>query len=131
MAEITLIDDDPEYAQWVAETLRSAGHKVLVRNTDEEALRHILEEAPDLLILDVMFPGNPAGGLDLARQVRRRRETRHLPIILLTAVNQVFPMQFSSGDIDGDWMPVQEFLEKPVDKQRLLAAVDRLLETKP
>jgi DNA-binding response OmpR family regulator len=82
---------------------------------------------PDLLILDVMFPENPAGGFDLARQIRKTEEIKNLPVIMLTAVNQEFPMDFSADDIDPDWMPVQDFVEKPVDTGELLGKIERLL----
>jgi len=82
---------------------------------------------PDLLILDVIFPENPAGGFDLARQIRRTPALSDLPVILLTSINQEFPMDFSARDIDEDWMPVQDFLEKPAAPATLLASIDRLL----
>ena len=127
MAKITIIDDDMEYAENLSAILRTDGHKTSILDTAENAVSALVKDRPDLVILDVMFPDNPAAGFDLARQVRRRWEIRDLPIILLTAVNQEFPIDFSAKDIDPEWMPVQDFIEKPVKKEKLLRKVNALL----
>ena len=75
-------------------------------------------------MLDVMFPGNPAGGFDIARETRTRDELKSLPIIMLTGVNQEMPVEFSGDDIDSDWMPVQEFMDKPVNMPILLQKIN-------
>ncbi len=56
-----IIDDNSEFAANLALLLEAEGHIVSARDRD----------APDMLILDVMFPENPAGGFDLARAIRR------------------------------------------------------------
>ena len=129
MATIQIIDDDVEIAENLEAILRNAGHRVGLLYTTENAVDMLVENTPDLLILDVMFPDNPAGGFDLAREIRQTEAIKDLPIILLTSVNQQFPMDFSSGDIDPDWMPVQEFIEKPVTAKRLLNSVTQLLRS--
>lgn len=127
MARIEIIDDDLELAEDLAVILRNAGHQVGVRDGTEGAVRDLVSARPDLLILDVMFPENPAGGFDLAREIRGTPEIGDLPIILLTSINQEFPMDFSTRDIDPEWMPVQDFAEKPVSAKVLLEKVDRFL----
>ena len=49
-----------------------------------------------------------------------------LPILILSAINTKFPMGFGPGDIDKTWMPVQDFLEKPIDFDVLLSKVEKL-----
>ncbi len=127
MAKIMVIDDDLDLAEDLSLILKSAGHQTSTRDDTEGAVAILMEQKPDLLILDVMFPENPAGGFDLAREIRSTPELRDLPVILLTAINQEFPMDFSSNDIDPEWMPVQDFLEKPVAPDVLLQKVDELL----
>jgi DNA-binding response OmpR family regulator len=128
MARITLIDDDVELADNTAALIRQEGHQVTVLNTTENAVRKLIEDMPDFVILDVMFPDNPVAGFDLARQIRRTKAARELPIILLTGLNQQFPMDFSAKDIDPDWMPVQDFVEKPVKIPVLMEKMNRLLK---
>ena len=130
MARITIIDDDIELTDNTAALLRKHGHSVSTLYTTEEAVSKVAADKPDLLILDVMFPDNPAAGFDLARQIRRTKSIKYLPIILLTGVNQEFPMNFSSEDIDPSWMPVQAFLEKPVQLPALLDKMNHLLQSR-
>jgi DNA-binding response OmpR family regulator len=127
MAKIKIVDDDREMAANLAEMLASAGYTASVLTDTQGAVQELLQDKPDLLILDVMFPGNPAAGFDLARAIRQHDSLKGLPIILLTSINEEYPMDFSPGDIDENWMPVQEFLEKPVDIDKLLRRISRLL----
>ena len=128
MARIMIIDDDIQLADNTALLIRQKGHEVTTLYTTGDAVRRITEDQPDLVILDVMFPDNPVAGFDLARQIRRTKAIKDLPIILLTGINQEFPMDFSSKDIDPDWMPVQDFMEKPVKMPALVTKVNRLLK---
>ena len=128
MARIVIIDDDVELAENTALLLRQPGHEVSTLSTTEDAAPRLIEIRPDLLILDVMFPDNPVAGFDLARKIRCTKAIKDLPIILLTGVNQEYPMDFSAKDIDSDWMPVQDFMEKPANIDALLAKVDELLK---
>ncbi len=128
MAHIMIIDDDIELADNTAALIRQQGHAVTVAYTTEAAESKLSEMKPDLLILDVMFPDNPAGGFDLARRIRHTQAFDQLPIVLLTGVNQQFPMDFSDGDIDPDWMPVQAFMEKPVNPDLLFEVVEKMLK---
>lgn len=129
MARFMIIDDDVELTENTAALLRNHGHTVVTVYTTEDAVRRVTENKPDLVILDVMFPDNPVAGFDLARQIRHTKAIKDLPIILLTSVNQEFPMDFSAADIDSDWMPVQDFMEKPVKLPALLEKVNRLLKS--
>lgn len=128
MARITIIDDDLDLAEDVSLILKKAGHEVSIRTDTEGAVEDLTRNRPDLLILDVIFPENPAGGFDLARQIRATGAIKDLPVILLTSINQEFPMDFSARDIDQDWLPVQDFLEKPVEPGVLLATIDELIK---
>lgn len=127
MANIKIIDDDVEMAENLALLLRREGHQVSVRSQTEGAAAELAAEKTELLILDVMFPENPAAGFDLAREIRTNTELHYLPIILLTSINQEYPMDFSGRDIDHEWMPVQEFIEKPVAISELIEKIKGLL----
>ncbi len=127
MERIEIIDDDEEFASNLSIILKNEGYSTNIRNDTEGAVEQLVREKPDLLILDVMFPENPAAGFDLARKIRGTHGIEKLPILLLTSVNQEFPMDFSAGDIDPDWMPVHDFVEKPVNTQELLKKIKKLL----
>ncbi len=125
MGNILIIDDDVDLAEATARVLRAEGHAVAVHLDAETAFEKFKLDRPDLVILDVMFPGNSSGGFDLARKIAK--ETRKVPILMLTAVNSHFQLDFSAGDIDQEWMPVTDFMEKPVDFEVMKKTVRLLL----
>ncbi len=129
MAKIIIVDDDIDLAEMLSGVLRDEGYEVIIVDNEAEAVPILLEEKPDLAILDIMFPENPAGGFDLAREIRKHDEMMGMPIIVLTAVNQEFPMDFSANDADDDWMPVQDFLEKPPEIPILLEKIKGLIKS--
>lgn len=128
MTRVKIVDDDQELANNTADILKSQGYEVSVCLSAKEALDELTNDIPDILILDVMFPDNPSAGFELAREIRNAEPIKQLPIIMLTGVNQHFPVGFSSDDIDPDWMPVQDFLEKPVDAMELIKKIEALLQ---
>lgn len=122
-----ILDDDPILLETLKDALADRGSIILTRDTTDGAVEAILADRPDLLILDVMFPENPAAGFELAREIRTKSPLRRLPIIFLTGINQELPGDISRKDIDGDWFPVQDLLEKPVDLGLLRTRVRELL----
>ncbi|MFZ4396662.1 MAG: response regulator transcription factor [Kiritimatiellia bacterium] len=128
MVKIGIVDDDREYAETMAYILREAGYEVTYTDSIEGLVDKLLVNMPDLLIVDIMFPDNPVAGFDAVRAVRACRETSQIPILMLTAVNQEYPMNFKKGDIDPDWMPIQDFDEKPIAKATLLEKVAALIK---
>jgi DNA-binding response OmpR family regulator len=129
MAYLLVVDDDVDFAGAVATVLRSQGHEVVVENDAEKTIACVTARRPDAIILDVMFPENDTAGFEMARAVRRKFGA--LPVLLLTAVNQHFPLGFSNQDIDPTWLPATEFLEKPIDFKVLVARVEAILATPP
>jgi DNA-binding response OmpR family regulator len=128
MSYLLIVDDDEDFATAVATVLRGRGHEVRMELDLSAAVSCMKERRPDLLLLDVMFPEDSTGGFELARAMRWRYEAlKDVPILMLTAVNTRFPLGFSAKDIDDDWMPVTEFLEKPVDLDVLAERVDTIL----
>jgi two-component system sensor histidine kinase/response regulator len=128
MSYLLIVDDDEDFATAVATVLRGKGHEVRMELDLSAAMRTMTDRRPDLLLLDVMFPEDSTGGFELARSMRWRHPSlKDVPILMLTAVNTRFPLGFSEKDIDDDWMPVTDFLEKPVDLDVLAERVDTIL----
>ena len=128
MAYILIVDDDEDFASTAATVLRKEGYEVETELSPDEAAENMENRVPDLVVLDVMFPEDDSGGFELARFMRRQSEKlKNVPILMLTAINTKFPLGFSTKDIDDDWLPVADFLEKPVDFELLRHKVSMLL----
>ncbi len=129
MAYLLIVDDDEDFASAAAKMLDDAGHETAIVLESGKAVTEMEKRCPDLVILDVMFPENSSAGFELARTIRHYNEKlKDVPILMLTAVNKKFPLGFSSRDIDDNWLPVSDFLEKPVDLDVLRNKVINLLE---
>ena len=81
--KILIADDEPNQLELMAFNLKSSGFICIKARNGEEALELIEEKSPDLVILDWMMPN--MSGIDLCRSLRSRAETKHLPIIILSA----------------------------------------------
>ena len=124
MTKILIVDDDPDMVEASRIVLERDGYSVEHASNVEEGLQKLAEAKPDLLILDVMME-EPDDGLRFARQARRMGNT--LPILMLTSVNRALGIQIGK---DEEMVPVDEFVEKPVDPATLSAKVKELLATR-
>lgn len=131
MAYLLIIDDDKDFAEVAKKVLEAEGHEVSIELDLKRGAESMSQRHPDLVILDVMFPENASGGFEMARTIKHYDASlKGIPVLMLTAVNTRFPLGFSSRDIDDTWLPVEDFLEKPVDFDTMLGKVTRLLEKK-
>jgi DNA-binding response OmpR family regulator len=80
---VLVADDDPDIRSLVALRLEKSGYEVVSARDGEQALATALERVPDLALLDVMMP--KLDGYEVTERLREQDETRHLPVILLTA----------------------------------------------
>lgn len=129
MAYLIIVDDDEEFAGAATLVLRREGHEVASATDSAAALAKMKERAPDLVILDVMFPEDDFAGFDLARAMHGCSNLSRIPILMLTGVNRRFAVDFSTFDIDNSWLPVTDFVNKPVDFGVLTAKITALLAT--
>jgi len=128
MAYLLIVDDDEDFANTAAIVLRKEGHDVQIELDTDDAVKSMENKLPDLVILDVMFPEDASAGFELARFMRHESEKlKDVPILMLTAINTKFPLGFGPKDIDDHWLPVTDFLEKPVDFDVLQHKVTELL----
>jgi len=119
--KILIIDDDIDLVEAMRLTLESAGFLVVDAQDGQKGLEKIDQEKPDLVLLDVMMKTQDEG-FHIAYQIRNDSRTRDLPIIMLTAVGQETGFSFDK-DKDEDFLPVSEFIEKPVNPDVLIEAV--------
>jgi len=98
-------------------------------SSTDNLLEEVEQVAPDLIVLDVIFPEDPQAGFKAARVLSKDENLGQIPILLLSAVNLRSNLAFSisDSDISDDFMPVRAFIDKPVQPNVLLAKVDELL----
>jgi CheY-like chemotaxis protein len=126
---ILIVDDDPDLRLALRLPLESAGYSVSEAESTSAGKAAVKEVDPDLIILDVMMDTTTAGfqfALDLhsADPNSEFKKFQNVPIIMLTAIHSTTPLRFAPDD---DYLPVQTFLEKPVDPDVLLAKVREML----
>ena len=130
--KILLVDDDPDVVELVRITLEANGYQFYRAENGPAGLKMVKEIRPDLIILDVMMDSTTEG-FQVSYQLRSNdpkseyREFSQIPIIMMTGISQKMHMQFSP-DQDGDYLPVDEFLEKPVRVDPLLEKIKKLLK---
>jgi CheY-like chemotaxis protein len=127
--QILVVDDDIDQRLTLRLPLEAAGYQVSEAKNAVEGLEMVKKVKPDLIILDVMMDSATAG-FQLALELHSPdpksayKEFLNTPIIMLTAIHTTTPLRFSP---DEDYLPVQNFLEKPVDPDVLLVKVKELL----
>jgi DNA-binding response OmpR family regulator/DNA-binding CsgD family transcriptional regulator len=114
-ATILVVDDVPTNLGLLFDALTQAGHRVLVAESGESALAQLDHETPDLVLLDYMLPG--MDGMEVCRRIKARPGCGDLPIIFLTAVNELDEKvrALDAGAVD--------YVTKPIQTPEVLARV--------
>lgn len=126
--KILLVDDDIDTCASISKVLSMKGYEVTEAYSGAEALKKVLAVKPDLIILDIMMEKDTAG-FEVADMLRSERptskykEVKNVPIIVLTAINQVTNSRFSLSDKDSFLPRINDFLTKPVNFDQLLEKV--------
>ena len=125
MTKILMIDDEQDFHDVYAGVLRTHGYQVSSALTPDEGVALAESESPDLIVLDIMMPDG-FEGFDVARRIRRELELTALPILVLSSVHdkKQLPYRF---DADEYHLPIDHWLDKPVDPETLLEKVRVIL----
>ena len=121
MARILIVDDDPDVTEATRIFLEQADHTVECAYNRQEGMQAVHRFKPDLLILDVMME-QPDDGMAMAQELRRDGFKK--PILMFTSISKVTGMIYGR---DEDVVPVDSFMEKPVEPHVLVEEVNRLL----
>jgi signal transduction histidine kinase len=119
---ILIVDDDPSARHMLQALLAREGYDLTLAASGPEALAHIDELAPDVILLDVMMPG--MDGFQVCQRLKADKRWRHIPIILVTALAS------KEALIRGLDAGADEFLSKPVNDLVLRARVRSMLRIK-
>jgi len=123
---ILIIDDDPDISEAMKIVLESHGFAVETATDGEQGMAAIKANAPDVIILDVMM-NTPREGFVLSRNLKADPKYKDIPILMLTSVKNKTGIDFKSVAGDDTWLPVEEFLDKPVQPEILISKIESLL----
>lgn len=120
--KILIVEDERDIADLIAFNLEREGYQVVMADSGEEGLSKARNMAPGLVVLDIMLPG--INGLDVCRSLKSELNTRHIPIIILTARDE---------DVDivtGLELGADDYVTKPFSPKVLVARVRSILRRK-
>jgi two-component system phosphate regulon response regulator PhoB len=118
-AHILIVEDDPSLSELLAYNFDSAGLTASVVSEGDEALSTIIDERPDLIILDWMLPN--LSGIEICRQIRQHADINKTPIIMLTAKGE------EAERIRGLETGADDYVIKPFSPSELIARVKAVL----
>ena len=125
-AKIIIIDDNTDYLFTMATFLKRNGFETLTAEDGQKGIELIEKERPDLILLDVMMESIYTG-LDVCKKVRTNPDLKDIPIIGISGMADELGVQVEKWG-DEDYFNVNEFFDKPVDKEKLLLKIKELLE---
>lgn len=125
--KILIVDDNVDFADSIKAIVESGSYCAEVANSSKQAVDKLEKETPDLIILDVLLQ-NGAEGIVLSRKFKKDPKLKQVPIIMLTSMTKQTGFKFVSQDPrHPHFLPVEEFVEKPVAPKDLLAKIEKLL----
>ena len=128
--KILVIDDDPDFLEAVSAILHSALYEAITARNPDEGKKKLLEEKPDLVLLDIMMD-SLFDGFSLCHAIKTSKEFKEVkdtPVIFVSAVKEMTGTRFQfKGEEQGLVGPV-DYLDKPVKPDELISRIERLLK---
>lgn len=119
---ILFIEDEEELLITVGNLLSDKGFDVICVKTGEEAISYLTDNKPDLLLIDLKLPG--MDGFDIMKEVRSKESIASIPMVVLTAYNDLNAMMHAKKSGAAD------YITKPFDFEYLITTVSNILFTK-
>jgi len=134
--KILIVEDDQDQADAIRIMLEVEGYDTLHALDAPKGLAMVREAHPDLILLDVMMPTGTEG-FHFVWDLRKDPDpqVKDVPIIVMTAIHEKTKLRFYPDQPDptyqpGEFLPVQAFLDKPVQSEALLREIKQVLENK-
>jgi CheY-like chemotaxis protein len=118
---VMIIDDDPDVIEATRVVLEQAGFGVQSAMSGREGLETVRKGGIDCVLLDVMM-ARDTEGFHVAQDLKGDPATGQIPIVMMTSVSKKTGFEFSP-ETDKDFLPVDAFLEKPVDPKQLVSTI--------
>lgn len=128
--KVYIVDDDVDLVMALTAALKGGGYEVASQYDETEVDDRIREFNPDVIVLDVMLPGDNMAGFKIARSIRHHDNIKDKPVIMLSGINTEgnLPGKISDRDIDDVYLPITRFLDKPVDPKKLIDTIKELTD---
>lgn len=123
MAKILVVDDDPDFVEFARIVLQKEGHTIISAAGGGEALDKIVEDRPDLIVLDVIMD-SILDGLSVANQLSESADYSSIPVIMSTSIANTDYAELFPTD---EYVRLDSFMSKPIKPERLVKEVNRLL----
>lgn len=128
-SSILVIDDDPEFVEIMKAVLETKQYRVSCAYSAAEGFAKLEEDIPDAILLDIMM-GRGAEGFIFARKMRKDPRFARIPILMLTSMREQTGFDFPGERIHPKFLPVDEYMEKPIDPKVLLEKIQQQLVKK-
>ncbi len=123
MHKVLIVDDDPDFVEVTRAVLERGGYQVVSAADGDEGMRVLRDEAPDVIILDVIMK-TVLDGLDMSRRVADDTLHRDTPILMVTSIaNSDYAALFPTDE----YVRIDDFVSKPIAPDDLLRRVAALL----
>ena len=125
---ILVVDDDPSVVTYLRTLLEDNGYGVITAKNGNEGLEKSKSEKPDAITLDLLMPEKT--GIKMFRELRKDESLKDIPVVMVTGIASEashfadFKKFISSRKIPGP----EAYIEKPIDKDDLLAKIKEVLE---
>lgn len=124
--KIVMIDDNADFLFTMETFLQRNGFEVQTADDGKKGMDLIKKERPDVILLDIMME-TLFSGFEVCKQVRSDEDLRDIPIIGISAMGDELDINYSQWP-DYEYFRPDSFLEKPVDKQRLLQLIPEVIQ---
>ena len=124
-AKILVVDDDPDFVEYMRTVLESSDYKVVSAGNSEQGMLALTREKPDLVVLDVIM-SSVLDGLSMSQRMAEDPDLKHVPVVMVTSIANTDYLALFPTD---ESIHIDAFLTKPIAPAELLRQVDRLVAT--
>jgi two-component system, OmpR family, phosphate regulon response regulator PhoB len=127
--KILVVDDELDMRVYISTVLETSGYQAIVTKNGKEGVEKAIETEPDLIVLDVMMPGE--GGVLMFRTLKTDPKLKKIPVVMLSAVKkEIFfhYLKMLNVKMENNISQPEAYLEKPPDHEDLLKVIKKLLE---
>ncbi len=123
-AKILIVDDDPDFVEYLRTVLESAEYKVVSAGNSDQGMIKVIREKPDLVVLDVIM-SSVLDGLSMSQRMADNPDLKHVPIIMVTSIANTDYLALFPTD---ESIHIDAFLTKPIAPAELLRQIGRLVD---